>query len=498
MIILELKSLIRRHYFLFTAIAVVILMVIVGGVKLLAPKQGGAGGGGAAGFAQGGGGGGGGAGPGAGGGGPGGQRPGGPGGGRGQMIAVTTMPVHRQNFADRIEVLGVAKGRQSVSITSKNAELITAVRFRDGDHVRAGQTLVDLQGTEQDAAIDQAQSVADLAKLNADRWNVLYQRGIAAKSSADQYNAVYEQAKASLAAAKARRQDRVIRAPFAGVVGLSDVAPGALISPGAVIATLDDTTIIRVDFDVPDRYLSQIKDGTPITAKTDSYPNANFDGTISKLDTRINERTRTIKARALLNNRDGRLKPGMLMRIGIQEGVRQTLVVPEAAVQFDDTTAYIFVISDRQPGQGGGAGGFGQGAGQGGPRQQGPGGAPGAGAPAGALKMATKRAVVVGGRDRGVIEIKQGVREGEVIVADGINRLQAVTPVRVVRAGQDGAAEGGGPRAAGQGQGASGGPRQQGPGGPGANPGGQRPPGAANWNGQRRPGGGAQNTSTGA
>jgi biotin carboxyl carrier protein len=114
------------------------------------------------------------------------------------------------------------------------------VRFRDGDHVRAGQVLVDLQGTEQDAAIDQAQSAADLAKLNADRWTTLEEKGIAAKSQADQYRAVYEQARASLAAAKSRRLDRVIRAPFAGVVGLSDVAPGALISPGAVIATLDD------------------------------------------------------------------------------------------------------------------------------------------------------------------------------------------------------------------------------------------------------------------
>lgn len=497
---------IRRHYFLFTAIAVILLMLVVGGFKLLAPKQGGAGGG--AGFAQGGGAGpGGGAAPG-GAGGAGGQRPGGAGGaGRGQMIAVTTMPVQRQSFADRIEVLGVAKGRQSVSITSKNAELITAVRFRDGDRVRAGQTLVDLQGTEQDAAIDQAQSVADLAKLNADRWNTLYQRGIAAKSSADQYNAVYEQAKASLAAAKARRQDRVIRAPFAGVVGLSDVAPGALISPGAVIATLDDTSVIRVDFDVPDRYLSQMKDGTPITARTDSYPNAIFDGAISTLDSRINERTRTIKVRALLNNRDGRLKPGMLMRIGIQEGVRQTLVVPESAVQFDDTTAYIFIISDRQPGQGGfgqgGQGGAGQGGQGGAARQQGaPGAAGGQGArPAGALKMATKRAVVVGGRDRGVIEIKQGVREGEVIVADGINRLQAVTPVRVVRAGEEG--QGQGAPGAGRAQGAAGpaagqggAARRQGAGAPGE--GGQRPQGAGNWNGQRRPGGAAQNTSTGA
>ena len=409
------------------------------------------------------------------------------------MIAVSTTTVKRQSFADRIEVLGVAKGRQSVSITSKNAELITAVRFRDGDRVRAGQVLVDLQGTEQDAAIDQAQSVADLAKLNADRWNTLYQRGIAAKSSADQYNAVYAQANASLAAAKARRQDRVIRAPFAGVVGLSDVAPGALISPGAVIATLDDVEVMRVDFDVPDRYLAQLKDGTPITAKSDSYPTENFDGTISKLDSRINERTRTIKARALIANRGGKLRPGMLMRIGIQEGVRQALVVPEAAVQFDDTAAYVFVVTDRPAGQGAGGQGA-AGAGQGAPAPGGQGAAApgGAGRPAGPAKIATKRSIVAGARDRGLIEIKVGVREGDVIVADGINRLQAVTPVRIVRTGEGGEASftSGGPPA---------GARAGGPGAQraqGERPGGfNRPPGAGpRPDGQRRrpPGAGAQ------
>lgn len=428
---------IRRHYFLFSAIAVVLLMLVVGGVKVLAPKQGGAGPGAAA--------------PGGGGGqagaggaprGPGGA--GGAGGARGgQMIAVSTQAVKLENFADRIEVLGVAKGRQSVTITSKTSEVITAVRFRDGDRVRAGQVLVDLQGTEQDAAIDQAQSVADLAKLNADRWTTLYERGIAAKSSADQYNAVYAQARASLAAARSRRQDRVIRAPFAGVVGLTDVAPGALISPGAVIATLDDVEVMRVDFDVPDRYLAQLKDGTPITSRSDSYPTVNFDGTISKLDSRINERTRTIKARALIVNRGGLLRPGMLMRIGIQEGVRQALVVPEAAVQFDDTAAYVFVVSDRPAGQGGqgGQGAAAQGAAGGGQGTRGPGAGGGQG---GEAKIATKRSVVVGGRDRGLIEIKSGVRAGDVIVADGINRLQAVTPVRIVRQGEstDGAAPG--------------------------------------------------------
>lgn len=424
---------IRRHYFLFVAVAAVLLMLVVGAVKLMAPSEGAGGGGGGA--------------PGGAGARPAGGGPGGRGGG--QMIAVSTTTVQRQPFSDRIEVLGVAKGRQSVSITSKTSEVITAVRFGDGDRVRAGQVLVDLQGTEQDAAIDQAQSVADLAKLNADRWTTLYERGIAAKSSADQYNAVYAQARASLAAARSRRQDRVIRAPFAGVVGLTDVAPGALISPGAVIATLDDVAVMRVDFDVPDRYLSQIRDGTPITARSDSYPDEIFEGTISTLDSRINERTRTIKARAMIANPSGRLRPGMLMRIGIQEGVRQTLVVPEAAVQFADTTAYIFVVSDR-PAEGGqgapAAAAGGQAArapGAAGPAARAPGGAGGQGE----MKIATKRAIVVGARDRGLIEVREGLREGDTIVADGINRLQAVTPVRIVRAGQEVAQLTGGPAA---------------------------------------------------
>jgi membrane fusion protein (multidrug efflux system) len=361
---------------------------------------------------------------------------------------VTTVAANLQSFADRIEVLGVAKGRQSVTITSKNAELITAVRFRDGDRVRTGQVLVDLQGTEQDAAIDQAQSAADLAKLNADRWTTLEQRGIAAKSQADQYRAVYEQAAASLAAAKSRRQDRVIRAPFAGVVGLSDVAPGALISPGAVIATLDDVDVIRVDFDVPDRYLPTLREGTPIVASADSYPTERFSGSIAKLDSRINERTRTIKARALLNNSSGRLRPGMLMRIGIQEGMRDALVAPESAVQFDDTQSYVFVVSKRDDGQ----------------------------------TISTKRPVVVGSRDRGFIEIKAGLQPGEILVADGINRLQPVMPVNVV--GGAGAAAGGpGRRGPGGGPGVASGPGGR-PGG-GAFKGGQ---GGGNFKGA--PGGG--------
>lgn len=492
---------IRRHYFLFAAVAAIVVMLALVGVKMVTKKPVNGPGGGA--FAAAGGPGG----PGAGGaaGANGQRRPGGgAAGARGQLIDVTTVPVKMQPFSDRIEVLGVAKGKQAVSITSKNAELITAVKFHDGEFVRQGQVLVELQQTEQDAAVDQAQSAVDVAKLNVDRWNILEQKGIAAKSTAEQYRAVYQQAQAGLAAAKSRRLDRVIRAPFSGVVGLTDVAPGAYISPGTVIATLDDVSAVRVDFDVPDRYLATLKDGTPIIATTDSYAKEYFPGTVAKLDTRINERTRTIKARALLNNSSGKLKPGMLMRIGIEEGTRQALVVPESAVQFSDTQAYVFAVTRRPPGQNGAGGQGGQGAGggqraagQGAQRAGGPGGPGGQG---GTIATSNKRAVVVGARDKGFIEIKAGVQPGDIVVADGINRLQVTSPVRVVASepGAGGApgsaAAGGGRRGQGaqgqaaqgqavQGQGRPGGQRAAGQGGQG----GARPAGAGQFNGGQRP-----------
>src|SRR5439155_14235193 len=234
-------------------------------------------------------------------------------------------------FTDRIEVLGVAKGRQSVTLTSNNAELVTGVRFHDGQAVKKGQILVDLQAREEEAAVAQARSAVNLAQVTYDRWKALDAKGFAPKAQVDQYRAQLQQAKAALAAAQSRRLDRAIRAPFSGVVGLSDVAPGALINPGTPIVSLDDLAVVRVDFDIPDRFLAGLKAGLPITARSDSYPDEVFNGSIAQFDTRVNEQTRAIRARAEFPNPGGRLKPGMLMRVASDQRSRQVLAAREAA-----------------------------------------------------------------------------------------------------------------------------------------------------------------------
>lgn len=369
---------IRRHFFLIAAATFLVLMLIGGALKFATTDSRGKGG------------------------------PGGGAGGRAASVSQAIVTLHP--FADSIEALGVAKGRESVTITSNTSELVTAVRFRDGQHVAKGQVLVELKAGEEDAGLIEAQARLSQAERDYARWKSLSDQGIAPKATAEQYRSALDTARAGVEAARARKMDRVIRAPFSGVVGLTDVTPGALISPGAPIVTLDDLSLVRVDFQVPDRYLPVMSEGSTIAARADAWPTEAFRGRIAKLDSRIDATTRAITARAEFPNPGARIKPGMLMRVSIAHGARQSLAVPEAAVQFEGDQAYVFVITPR--GQG---------------------------------FAARKQAVQTGTTEGGFVEITAGLQAGDKVIADGLNRVQDGQPVKIGggRKGPPGAGAGG-------------------------------------------------------
>lgn len=383
----------RRHFFLVGAIVILGLMVAAGGWKLTLGKKEGPGGPGGGAMAA----------P-KGGGGPGGG--GGRGGGMGGPSPVKVVGAENKTFVDAIDVIGVAKGRQSVTLTAAATQLVDKVRFSDGQSVPKGAVLVELKATEQSAGIAQAQARMVQAQRDFDRWKQLAAQGFASKAALDQREAAYLAAKADVDAARAREGDRMIRAPFAGVVGLSDIAPGALVNPGAAIVTLDDISSVRVDFEVPDRYLASIREGQPITARIDAYPGQVIQGRIQKLDTRIDERTRAITARAEFPNPDRKLKPGMMLRVAIAQGQRQVVAAPESAVSVQGDSAFVFVVS-RQGDQ----------------------------------ARTEQRPVLTGIRQDGFVEIRDGLRPGEQIVADGLNKIQPGQPVRIL-ASQTGAKPG--------------------------------------------------------
>jgi membrane fusion protein (multidrug efflux system) len=487
----------RRHFFLIAAIAVVVAMGVAGTLKVLSKKPA-AGPGGAGAAAGGPAGGRGGAAGGAGG-------PGSRGGaGGGALVAATS--VTQRIFTDRLDVQGVAKGRQSVTLTATGGQVVDRVLFKSGDRVKKGQILLELRKDAEDAGIAQAQAVVDLAKSTADRWNKLAAQGLAPAATAEQYQSAYITAEGSLDAAKARLKDRVINAPFTGIIGLSDIAPGALISPGTAIATLDDTSVMIVDIDIPDRNLAIVKEGTAIDATSDSYPGEHYAGKIAKIDTRIDERSRSFKARAELPNPGDRLKPGMLLHVGIDRGTHQALAAPEAAVQYSAGQASVYLITPRGGNGGGGAN-------AGGGAATAPGGQPSgaaAGAPAGGRPgggggggfIALQRPIVAGIDECGFVEVKDGLALGDRIVADGLNKLTPNQPITLGggRGGRGGPGAAGGERggsvagAAGAAAGA-GGPRGQRSGASGRPDGDQAAAGPA---GGRRGGGEARGRGPGA
>jgi len=360
--------LLRRHFFLVGALVILGLMVVVGGLRMgfgaAAPQGGGPGG------------------------------PGGPGGG--VPVAATLVQTH--TFNDTVELLGVAKGRQSVTLTAAATQLVERVRFTDGQYVAQGAVLVELKDAEQNAGVEQARARVAQAERTLERWRTLAERGFASKAAVDEHEAAYLTAQADLSAAEARRGDRLIRAPFAGVVGLTDIAPGALVNPGAPIVTLDDLSAVRVDFEVPERYLSGLAAGQTIRARTDVYPDMVITGRIDTLDTRVDEETRAITARAIFPNPDGHLKPGMMIRVALSRGQRESLAVPEAARAVPGASAFGVVIAESE-----------------GPTR------------------AEQRPVVSGARQDGFVEIRDGLAAGDRIVANGVNKVTGGQPVQVAK-----------------------------------------------------------------
>ena len=329
--------------------------------------------------------------PGGQGGAPGGARPNAGGAGAAQAVAVIAVPARRQPISVGIEALGTANANESVDVTSKTSNIVTAIRFADGQQVKAGDVLVEL---------DRAQAMAELAAATADytesrnsfnRSRELLATEALSKAQHEQLEATMKANEARVDAAKAKVADTYIRAPFSGRVGLRRVSLGKLINPGTVITTLDDTSSMKVDFSVPDIYVGSLRDGLQLVARSGSYPGRDFTGRVLSVDSRIDPVTRAVTVRALLPNRDAALKPGMFLTVELAREQRQALLIPEEALVPEQARQFVYVVADGR---------------------------------------VSKREVQIGRREPGRVEVAQGLREGERVVTEGTLKLREGTPVR--------------------------------------------------------------------
>lgn len=302
---------------------------------------------------------------------------------------VIVAPVRVSEISDRVEALGTARANESVSITANVTEKISEIHFEDSQRVRKGDVLVVLEQSEEQANLEQARAVLGERQLALDRLLTLEKRQLAATDELDNARLGVEQAKANISAIQARINDRVIRAPFAGVLGLRNISVGALVEAGDLIVTLDDVRFIKLDFSVPALFLPELKAGLRINARAASLANKSYLGEVRSVDSRVDPVTRSVQVRALLPNPQGDIVPGVLMQINLLRNTRQAMLVPEAALLPQANEEYVMVRVSIE-----------------------------------GKDSVEKRRVTIGARTPGMVEILSGLNEGEQVVTHGNSKVQ--------------------------------------------------------------------------
>jgi len=310
----------------------------------------------------------------------------------------TLVKVHRATeveFEVVVEALGTGKANESVVITTQTSDIVYKINFDDGDRVKAGQvllTLIDLEEKARLAALDvdlqeanrQLKRVANLAKNN-----------VASEQLLDEQQAEVNALIAEMNVLKTQMLALEVRAPFDGVLGLRQVSVGALVRPGDAITTLDDLSILKVDFNIAEVHLPSVAIGQNIRATSIAYPGETFTGQILSIGSRVDPATRAIQIRANINNQDFKLRPGMLLQINLQKKLLTTLVLPEASVVPVEDKHFLFVVKDD---------------------------------------AVTKREVKTGLRKPGIVQIISGLEEGELVVIEGALKLRDGSKVKVLNA----------------------------------------------------------------
>jgi len=325
--------------------------------------------------------------------------PPGMGGGRSSAPAsVTLVTVRSERVSQKLEALGNARANESVDISTKLSNIVTAVTFRDGERVKRGQVLVQLDNAQARADVAEAQAALTESESQYNRSRELLNTQALSKSSFDQLVATLAANRARLGAAQARFEDTVIRAPFSGRVGLRRVSVGTLISPGDVITTLDDTSVIKLDFSVPENFLASLREGLSIRASAPAFPGRSFAGSVASIDSRVDMNTRSVTVRALLANDDGALRPGMFLNVTLANDEREALVIPEEALSPEAERQYVYVVTDGK---------------------------------------VSRREVRIGGRRPGRVEILAGLTAGERVVVEGTQKVRDGATVRATERAVD-------------------------------------------------------------
>ena len=299
-----------------------------------------------------------------------------------------------QPFPLSAEALGNARANEAVDIRPEITAAITRILFEEGQSVSKGDILLELENSEPLADLAAARAALVDSESQYRRSAELFKTKVVSASQLEQLEARRDADLAAVRAAESRLAHTVIRAPFDGQLGLRRVSMGSIVSPSTVITTLDDTSQIKLDFDVPEVFLARLERGLTVTAHSAAWPDLEFHGEVISIDTRVDPVSRTITVRALLPNEPSRLRAGMFLTVSMLKEDVVSLLIPEQALIPERSKQFVFVVNDQD--------------------------------------LVERREVITGRRRPGQVEVLEGLSPGELVVTEGTQSARPGQPVRIV------------------------------------------------------------------
>jgi membrane fusion protein, multidrug efflux system len=312
-------------------------------------------------------------------------------------VPVETSLARLVRSTEDIRAIGSLQPEESVKVAAEVAGRIAEIPFKEGQPVQKNDILVKLDDALVQAELGDAEARRTLAQNNLDRANQLARTGSVTERSRDEAVAGFATARAAQELVRVRLAKHTIRAPFSGVAGLRGISVGAFVSIGAEVVSLQKIDTLKVDFSVPEVFISKVQPGQKVEITVDALGPGVHSGTIYAIDPMVDINGRALRVRARLPNTDGILRPGLFARVVIKGDEQQMVMVPESAVMPRGGESFVFRIEDGR---------------------------------------AVQTKVELGIRKAGEVEIRKGLPADAVIVTAGHHRLRNGSPVSVVASGQ--------------------------------------------------------------
>lgn len=306
---------------------------------------------------------------------------------------VNTISPKMDKVRDSVNAVGNLRAREQVELTVEVSGRVVEKNLDSGKRVSRGQLLLRLDDRQAVADLQVAEATLADARRQFERAQRLQANNSISQSRVDELRTALDVAVAQREAARTRLDNHRIEAPFDGVIGLSDISLGAYLSSGTSVATLDSTGPMEMAFSVPERFLGQLQIGQVVRGGSPAYPGESFQGELVELGSRINELSRTLPVRAIIDDPDGRLRPGQFMSASLTLREREALVIPEQAVMIRGDDKYVFIADDG---------------------------------------VARRQSVVLGSRSPGMVEVAEGLTQEDQVIITGQDRLSSGDRIDVV------------------------------------------------------------------